>query len=157
MANELVEKFPNGGLFKHILNMDDNMVNRLSLYIGSLGMTDKEFLLSVGLSKSIISKARVNGYVTEKTIRLIHLKYPRLNLDWLRDGVGDMLLPNPAPAQPVAAAPAAPAPGDDVLRSLYERLLQAKDEQLQAKDDEIKRLRGELAALRDDDDNQRLA
>lgn len=155
MVKLLVNIFTYLVLFKMVLYMYENIAYRLSLFITHLGVTDEEFLLSVGLSGSIISKARSSGVFTDKSIQKVHLKYPQLNLDWLRYGEGDMLCAASS-SRPSSPAPTFSASDGDVLRGLYERLLQAKDEQLALKDEEINRLRSELAALRSDNE-QKLA
>jgi len=69
--------------------METELKKRLKTFIKYLGLSQNAFLVSVGLSKGYMQK--VNKYISPKTLTRMLSLYPRLNVEWLHTGKGNMI------------------------------------------------------------------
>lgn len=65
--------------------------DRITTFINSLGLTNAEFERVCGLSNGFVKNT--NDRIRKSSLNLIATQFPQLNMDWLVNGVGDMLLP----------------------------------------------------------------
>lgn len=71
------------------------MINRLELFINSLGISVRAFENIVGTSNGLIRKAISNKTdIQSKWISKIVENFPQLNIVWLLTGNGEMLIPS---------------------------------------------------------------
>ncbi len=106
------------------------MNERLRQFIEYLGLTTRQFEQKISASDGQIAKLlRQNTTIQSNTIAKIKESFPKLSLDWLVSGRGEMLL---------GSAPAAP---DSTLDRLLERIedLARENGQLQAENAELKK------------------
>lgn len=83
--------------------MQSEVKQRLIEYLAYLGIGQKAFAESVGLSAGFVNAIRVS--IQPKTLEKIVEKYPDLNRSWLLTGEGEMLKPSPV-ARPEETPPA---------------------------------------------------
>ncbi len=71
---------------------------RLVEFIKTLGKPVSVFEAELGLSNGFVNKT--NEKMQKKTRNMIKQAYPQLNMDWLFNGVGEMLMPGYASNTP---------------------------------------------------------
>lgn len=64
---------------------------RLLIFIKALGITTAEFERVCGLSNGFVKNT--NDRIRKASLKLISDAYPRLSMDWVINGEGDMMLP----------------------------------------------------------------
>lgn len=97
------------------------MLDRLRIFIDSLGISTRAFEARIGTSTSVISRAmRNNTDIQSKWISLIAENYPQLNLDWLLTGKGEMLRADGSPSMGISYE----------KEKLYQQMLAEKDEKI---------------------------
>lgn len=69
--------------------MENTVKQRLIAFIDYLGKSKNAFEKDCGLSKRYVSN--ISSSVSPAKLKLISLKYPELNIEWLLTGEGDML------------------------------------------------------------------
>lgn len=71
--------------------MEEQMTDRLSRYIKSLGLTHEEFAKSIGMKKTTFSN-KIQGIrsIDADMLVVILTTYPDLSADWLLTGHGKM-------------------------------------------------------------------
>lgn len=69
-------------------------IQRLNLVMEYLGLTKNNMALSCGIGPSNLNKMLTGEQtITDKTLHKISETYPQINVDWLKNGAGDMLTP----------------------------------------------------------------
>lgn len=66
-----------------------NYRERLKVFVGTLGVSETFFLSKCGFTATVFSK--LAKMPNEETLKKITNAYPQLNIEWLRDGSGEML------------------------------------------------------------------
>lgn len=69
--------------------MQSEVKSRLIKFLAYLGIGQKTFAESVGLSAGFVNSIRVS--IQPKTVKMICSRYPELNASWLLTGDGDMI------------------------------------------------------------------
>lgn len=94
--------------------MEDTVKERLMRFIKHLGIGQRKFEMSVGLSNGYINSLKRSP--SAEKVQMIIGQYPELNIDWLLSGEGDML--KSAPPEPNASllGRAVSASGDDTVK-----------------------------------------
>lgn len=100
--------------------MDDDVKQRLRQFISYLNISEREFCASIGASVAFVQN--LGKSIKRAKLEAINAAYPRLNLDWLLNGSGAMLVEGEGyviKRKPVKAAPvSSPAPADDMAARL---------------------------------------
>lgn len=76
----------NGDIFKSDIN--HTIKDRLRLFIENNGLTEPEFCRSINIPLSYYDK--IENEVSEKNLKDMLERYPRLNIEWLTTGEGSM-------------------------------------------------------------------
>lgn len=72
-------------------------IDRFDLYMKHKGLNDNKVTNQLKLSNGTIGKSRKDGRdLSDRVIEIIEKFYLDLNPEWLRTGVGEMLVPVPA-------------------------------------------------------------
>lgn len=71
------------------------ITDRINLFVKHLGISKNEFGKNIGVSSSLISQitTKKNNFRAD-IIQKISLAYPQLNIYWLLNGIGEMLISN---------------------------------------------------------------
>ncbi len=126
-----------------------NIQERLRAFISYLNISEREFCRTIGVSPTYVQT--IGSKVKRSTLNAMQAAYPLLNVSWVLNGSGSMLLDEPAapvvlPEEKKAAPVAAPANNDMALRLLA--LVESQQRTLADNAATIKRLSEELAAQR---------
>lgn len=70
--------------------MDSDVKTRLRQFISYLNKSEREFCASIGASAAFVQN--LGASIKRQKLEAINAAYPRLNLDWLISGRGDMLM-----------------------------------------------------------------
>ena len=74
--------------------MKDTVKDRLLAFIDYKGMTVRNFEIRTGLGAAYIAHFPKKG-ITPRKLGGIHYAFPELNVNWLLEGVGDMVIDSP--------------------------------------------------------------
>lgn len=124
--------------------------DRLKAFISYLNISEREFCRTIGVSPTYVQT--VGSKVKRSTLNAMQAAYPLLNVSWVLNGSGSMLLDEPAapvvlPEEKKAAPVAAPANNNDMALRLL-ALVESQQRTLEDNAATIKRQTEELAALR---------
>lgn len=79
------------------LNMENEIINRLDMYIRTNGLNDHKVTVQCGLSIGALGNARKNGKgISSRNIEKILSTYKDLNARWLLTGEGEMVEVEPS-------------------------------------------------------------
>ena len=79
------------------LNMKNEIINRLDMYIRTNGLNDHKVTVQCGLSIGALGNARKNGKgISSRNIEKILSTYKDLNARWLLTGEGEMVEVEPS-------------------------------------------------------------
>ena len=67
-----------------------NLNSRLRIFINSLGLTNQEFERNCEMGNGMVN--RITDSIKPKTLYKISNSYPELNTEWLKSGIGEMIL-----------------------------------------------------------------
>ena len=95
--------------------------DRLKAFISYLNISEREFCRTIGVSPTYVQT--VGSKVKRSTLNAMQAAYPLLNVSWVLNGSGSMLLDEPAapvvlPEEKKAAPVAAPANNNDMALRL---------------------------------------
>lgn len=77
--------------------IEDNVANRLKVFIDEMGLTNSQFADQCGIPRPSLSQLLTgrNKKISDVIVGQIHAAFPRLSVLWLLFGEGDMLTPLP--------------------------------------------------------------
>ena len=74
--------------------MKETVKDRLLAFIEYKGMTVRNFEIKTGLGPTFLAHFQKKG-ISPRKLGGIHYAFPELNINWLLEGVGDMVIESP--------------------------------------------------------------
>ena len=74
------------------MTTENTVKERIRLYIGHLGISERQFCLSIGVSPAYVGN--ISRSISQEKMLRISKQYPELNIGWLATGEGAMLRNN---------------------------------------------------------------